>query len=918
MGMRSSVKWYQMDGGRALEELKSHGEWGLTTQEARRRLEEKGPNLIQGQRQISPYQLLLQQFNDFMVWVLLAATIISAFLGEVADAITIIAIVIINGFLGFIQEYRAERSMEALKEMSAPFARVIRDGESQKIPAQELVPGDILLVEAGDRVAADALLLWSSALEVEEAALTGESVPVAKEPGVLKGEIPLGDRKNMLYQGTLVTRGRGKALVVATGMDTEIGKIAGMLQEVGEEETPLKKRLAGLGKWLVGICLFICGLMVAAGVARGESLYNMFLAGVSLAVAAIPEGLPAIVTVCLALGVQRMARRQAIIRKLPAVEILGCATVICSDKTGTLTQNQMTVRELWVDNKLYQVTGTGYIPQGAFYVGGRQVEVDQGLKALLTAAALCNNATLKRNGLTIKGWLRSRRGSPSWTVNGDPTEGALLVAAAKAGLWREHLERKAKRLKEFPFEPERKRMSVIYQENGKRWVYVKGAPDIILGLCNSLFYKGKTMPLTPEWRQVIDQQNEAMARRALRVLALAFRELPEGATTEEEVERDLTFLGLAGMIDPPRPEAREAVQVCQRAGIKVVMITGDHRLTAQAVAKELGLPAGDEQVLTGSQLDALSDEELAQAAREASVYARVSPMHKLRIVRALKDNNHIVAMTGDGVNDAPAIKEADIGIAMGRSGTDVAKEAAAMVLADDNFATIVAAVEEGRAIYANIRKFIRYLLSCNVGEVLTMFIAAVAGLPLPLLPIQILWMNLVTDGLPALALSVDPPEPGLMSRPPYPPGESIFARGLGWRILGLGMEIGLVTLGVFLLGLFLGEGDLPTARTMAFTSLVIAQLFAVFECRSETQSPFAVGYFSNRYLVLAVACSLAMQLLVLYIPPLQVVFDTVPLNPFQWSLVLLASGWRTYLAGISYYLVRPLWRLLLEKPSALG
>ncbi|MCG0276946.1 MAG: calcium-translocating P-type ATPase, SERCA-type [Thermanaeromonas sp.] len=916
--MHLSVKWYQMDGGQALKELKSDAERGLTSQEARRRLQEKGFNLLNEQGQVSPFQIFLQQFNDFMVWVLLAATAISAFLGEVADAITIVAIVIINGFLGFIQEYRAERSMKVLKEMSAPFARVIRDGEPQRVPAREVVPGDILLVEAGDRVAADALLLWSSALEVEEAALTGESLPVVKEPGALKGEVPLGDRKNMLFQGTLVTRGRGKALVVATGMDTEIGKIAGMLLEVEDEDTPLKKRLAGLGKWLVGICLFICGLMVVAGAARGENLYNMFLAGVSLAVAAIPEGLPAIVTVCLALGVQRMAKRQAIIRKLAAVEALGCATVICSDKTGTLTQNQMTVRELWVDNKVYQVTGTGYIPQGAFYVEGRKAEVDEALKALLTAAALCNNATLKRNGLTIKGWLRGRKGSPVWSINGDPTEGALLVAAAKAGIWREHLERAAQRLQEFPFEPERKRMSVVYQRNGRRWAYVKGAPDVVLGLCNSVYHKGKKVPLTAERAQAIERQNEDMARRAFRVLALAFRELPSGVSSAEEVERDLTFLGLAGMIDPPRPEAQEAVRICQRAGIKVVMITGDHRLTAQAVAQELGLPAGDDQILTGSQLDSLSDQELIRAVKDVSVYARVSPVHKLRIVRALKANSHVVAMTGDGVNDAPAIKEADIGIAMGRTGTDVAKESAAMILADDNFATIVAAVEEGRAIYTNIRKFIRYLLSCNVGEVLTMFVAALAGLPLPLLPIQILWMNLVTDGLPALALSLDPPEPGLMSRPPYPPGESIFARGLGWRILSLGMEIGLVTLGVFLLGLFLGEGDLPTARTMAFTSLVMAQLFAVFECRSETQSPFAVGYFSNRYLVLAVACSLAMQLLVLYVPLLQAVFDTVPLNPFQWLLVLLASGWRTYLAGIGYYLIRPIWRILLEKPSALG
>lgn len=906
-----SSQWYQMDGTRVLQILRSDADRGLSTEEASRRLMEVGPNQLKEEPGVSPLKLLGQQFNDFMVWVLLGATAISFFLGEVADAITITAIVIINAFLGFIQEYRAERSLEALKEMAAPYARVIRDAEVKKIPARELVPGDILLVESGDRVAADALLLSGTGLEVEEAALTGESHPVTKEPGALAGEVPLGDRHNMLHQGTVVTRGRGKAVVVATGMATEIGKIAGMLQELPEGETPLQKRLAQLGRWLVLACLSICALMVVMGMARGEDPYRMFLAGVSLAVAAIPEGLPAIVTVCLALGVQRMARRQAIVRKLPAVETLGCATVICSDKTGTLTQNQMTVREVWVSDQVFNVSGTGYVPQGEFFLNGQKVGVDKPLELLLTAAALCNNAVLQKGGLTIGGWLRGGKEKGAWKINGDPTEGALLVAAAKGGIWREHLERKSRRVAEIPFDPERKRMSVVYETQGRRRAYVKGAPDMLLNLCTSLFLEGKVIPLTSDWRRRILEQNEQMARGALRVLALAYRDLPDGlALTAEATERDLTFIGLMGMSDPPRPEAKEAVQVCHRAGIKAVMITGDHRLTAQAIARELGLPAEDSNVITGTELEALTDKELVVRVKDISVYARVSPFHKLRIVQALKRNGHIVAMTGDGVNDAPAIKEADIGIAMGQSGTDVAKEAADMILADDNFATIVAAVEEGRNIYANIRKFIRYLLSCNVGEVLTMFMAAVMGLPLPLVPIQILWMNLVTDGLPALALGVDHAESDIMARPPYRAEESIFARGLSWRILTLGTQIGLATLAVFVAGLALGEGDLTTARTLAFTTLVFAQLFAVFECRSEVHSPFDVGYFSNKYLVLAVASSVVMQLVVIYVPLLQLVFDTAPLNGFHWILVLLAAGWRTGIFAATHYLWRPLRRVV--------
>ncbi|MGI9859888.1 cation-translocating P-type ATPase [Moorella naiadis] len=927
--------WYQFSPDEALEALKSDAGQGLATAEARRRLAEKGSNQLQARPGIPPYRLFLAQFQDLMVLVLLAATVISAFLGEVADAITIIAIVVINAILGFIQEYRAERSLETLKEMATPEARVRRDGEVLRVPAREIVPGDILLLESGDRVAADALVLRGSGLQADEAALTGESTPVPKEPGHLAGQVSLGDRRNMVHQGTVITGGRGVVLVVATGMATEFGKIAGMLQEVEAEETPLQKRLASLGRWLVLACLAICAAVVVTGTLRGEDLYGMFLAGVSLAVAAIPEGLPAIVTVCLALGVQKMVQRNAIIRKLPAVETLGCATVICSDKTGTLTQNQMTVRQVWAGGRSFSVSGTGYKPQGEYQEKGQRVNIKGDLQMLLTIAAQCNNAQLQKAGLGIGGWLRGgngrfaggagRHGSfwsklfgsrdeDSWSISGDPTEGALLVAAAKGGLWRERLEREEPRLAEIPFDSERKRMSVICRSGQGLRSYVKGAPDVILDLCDAILLDGRVVPLDTARRREILAQNEVMAGKALRVLALAYRDLPAGTEIQAaRVEKGLVLVGLMGMLDPPRPEAAAAIQLCRQAGIKVVMITGDHQITARAVARELGLPASAGEVLNGQQLDAMDEAELARVAPGVNVYARVSPHHKLRLVRALKANGQIVAMTGDGVNDAPAVKEADIGIAMGKSGTDVTREAAAMILADDNFATIVAAIEEGRGIYDNIRKFIRYLLSCNIGEVMTMFVAAVSGLPLPLLPIQILWMNLVTDGLPAMALGVDNKEPGLMQRPPHPPGESVFARGLGRSMAILGFQIGLATLVVFILGLYLGDGDLPTARTLAFTTLVVAQLFAVFECRSEHLSPFAVGYFSNPYLVTAVTISLAMQLLVLYLPPLQAVFKTVPLNLFHWGIILLAAGWRTLLGGLNYYLVVPVRRLGWEK-----
>lgn len=899
--------WYTLNTQEVLGKLKADPQKGLSDKEAKERNTRFGPNeLIKAPRDPA-WKLFIAQFRDFMVLVLLAATAVSGFLGEYADAITIMIIVIVNAVLGFVQEYRAERSLEALKKLTSPEARVIRNGQERKLQAAALVPGDIVLLEEGDKVPADLRLIKTSSLEIEESALTGESLPVSKMEGALPGYgISPGDATNMAYLGTTVTRGRGRGVVVHTGMATEMGQIAGMIQEAAREETPLQHRLAQLGKYLVAFCLFICGVVVLVGIMRGEEAYQMFLAGVSLAVAAIPEGLPAIVTVALALGVQRMIKRQAIIRKLPAVETLGCSTVICSDKTGTLTQNQMTVRKIVINGRNIDVTGEGYDPKGEF-TGGVDKH-DQHFNLIMKAAALCNNTVLERGGVSITGLFRGlAKGQPSreWSVLGDPTEGALMVMAAKAGLWRERLEMNEAREAEIPFDSDRKRMSVLYrQPTGELAVYLKGAPDVVLDLCTHSLKGGMAVPLSKREREEILDQNSDLADKALRVIAFAYRELPADTAdiSEERVEQRLIFLGMAGMIDPPRPAAVRAVQTCRRAGIKVVMITGDHRFTARAIAREMGILSKGGEILTGHDLDAMSDDEFAEQADKVSVYARVSPRHKLKIVRALKQAGHVVAMTGDGVNDAPAIKEADIGIAMGITGTDVTKEASAMVLTDDNFSSIVAAVEEGRGIYDNIRKFIRYLLSCNVGEVLTMLIAVLAGMPLPLVPIQILWMNLVTDGLPAMALGVDPHDSDIMTRRPRHPRESIFSHGMGWRIISSGTIIGLGTLAAFRFGLFIGDVDL--ARTMAFNTLVFFQLFYVFACRSESHTIFEVGLLTNPYLLGAVFTSAALQLSVDYVPFLQSVFHVVPLNGYHWAIILLIASAPTLLGTIYHHFIR--------------
>ena len=825
-----------------------------------------------------------------MVLVLLGATLLSGVLGEYTDALVIIGIVLVNAVLGFMQEYRAEQSLEALRELTAPMARTLRDGVRHEVPAEQLVPGDVVMIEAGDRIPADIRLSEVRQLSVNEAPLTGESEPVVKQAEALEDAgISLGDRYNMAFMGTMAVGGRASGVVVATGMQTEMGRVAHLIQEAEEEDTPLQKRLEQMGRYLVAVCVLICGVVVVLGLAQGLPAYKMFMAGVSLAVAAIPEGLPAVVTIALAVGVQRMVRKNAIVRRLPAVETLGCATVICADKTGTLTQNKMNVREIWVGGQSFQVEGEGYVPQGEFRTGNSQVKPGQepGLTLALTVAILCNNAQLRKGNAEVKPMWRG--GRAQWDIYGDPTEGALLVAGARAGLWREDLERQLKREGEVPFDGIRKRMSVFYSGGKSPVMYVKGAPEGIMDRCSQIYYADQVVDFSRQLKEKVAAQIESMAGLALRNLAVAYRpvlSLPRN--NGENMEENLIFIGIFGMMDPPRPEVLPAIQKCHTAGIKTVMITGDHKTTAMAIARMLRLLPPRGNVMTGAELDQQSDAQLEKAVQDTYVYARVTPEHKLRIVRALKRAGHVVAMTGDGVNDAPAVKEADIGIAMGITGTDVTREAASLVLADDNFTTIVNAVEEGRGIYDNIRKFIRFLLVCNTGEILTMLIAMLVGLPMPLKAIQILWINLVTDGLPAMALGVEPTEKGVMERAPRSPQEGILARGLWQKIVGRGTLIGVTTVVVFAWALAQGM-ELDLARTMAFATLIMTQLFYVFDCRSESNGIWQSGLFTNLWLVVAVCFSFGLLLIVLYHPPLSVVFGTMPLYAEHWFIIISAS-----------------------------
>ncbi|MDY0405934.1 calcium-translocating P-type ATPase, SERCA-type [Virgibacillus sp. 179-BFC.A HS] len=879
-------KWYQLDTEQTEKKLHVTVQKGLSSNQAKQRQKQFGPNHLKSSDKQSRWLIFLKQFQDFMVLVLLAATLIAGMLGEYVDAITIMFIVLVNGFIGYFQEQKAEKSLEKLKELAAPTATVLRDGTWEKLPSSELVPGDIVRVKTGDRIPADIRVVSSKGMETEESALTGESLPVMKHATAMKKpDLEAQDQTNMAFKGTLVTRGWGTGIVVATGMNTVMGQIASLMSNTKKIPTPLERKLAELGKILIIIALFLTGLVIAVGVYHGHPLYEMFLAGVSLAVAAIPEGLPAIVTVALSLGVQRMIRKKAVVRKLSAVETLGCASVICSDKTGTMTQNQMTVKEIYHQGAQIEVSGEGYQIDGNFYINDKQIDDNfADLNKMLLYGVLCNNAALK----VKKG---------QYIVDGDPTDGALIIAARKFGL-KPEMERNYRIIKEIPFDSERKRMSVVVEdENKQRFVITKGAPDILMPRLTYILEKNGRGVLKERDRQAIEAAVERMAEKALRTIAIAIKPLKQTDTLEAHmIEKDLQFVGVYGMIDPPRKEVKAAIQECRQAGIKTVMITGDHVKTARAIAEKLELLPKEGLVLDGQQLSAMSVEELRNEIENVYVFARVTPQHKLKIVQAFQERGHVVAMTGDGINDAPAIKASDIGISMGITGTDVTKEASSLVLMDDNFATIKAAIQEGRNIYENIRKFIRYLLSSNVGEILVMLFAMLLSLPLPLVPVQILWVNLVTDGLPAMALGLDKPEEDVMRRKPRSPKEGVFARGLAYKILSRGLLIGVVTLVAFMVTYHHDPDSLTYARTVAFSTLVMAQLIHVFDCRSEI-SIFNRNPFENVYLLLAVLTSVLMLFVVIYWPPLQPIFHTTFLAAKDWMLILALSALPTVLFG---------------------
>jgi P-type Ca2+ transporter type 2C len=894
--------WYRLDTQDVLQQLSSDTSEGLSKREATHRLKLHGFNELREQDLKKPWQILWEQLTETLVIILIVAAIASAFLGDYKDGVGIIAIVILIAVLGFTQEYRAQKAIATLKKLSVPTVKVRRSGCVEEISARELVPGDIVQLDAGDLVPADARLLDSFHLRTQEAALTGESEPVDKDSKVLPvSDLPLGDRCNMIYMGTIIAYGRCLAVITETGMKTEFGRIAAMMQQVEPEPTPLQQRLDQLGKGLAIASLVLVAAIFALELLRGTDFKLMFLTAITLVVAALPEGLPAVVTISLALGAQQLLKRRALIRKLPAVETLGSVTVICSGKTGTLTQNRMTVTVLDVAGTRLELTA----PMGAFspsldFNTERPFLLSQppAMSLLLAGSTLCNDAQLETDKYDPR----------YFQIVGDPTEGAIVIAAAHQGLWKADLENTLPRVGELPFDSERKRMTTIHQfpshpsqiplalETAWHWnqsngsysylAFTKGTVDQMLEVSTQVWVNGQTEELGERWRKRIAATYKELAAKGLRVVGVAFHLLKSSVIEEWNSERNLIFIGLIGMNDPARPEAREAVQTCKTAGIRPVMITGDHPLTSQFIARELAI-ATDHRILTGKDLARIPAEDLIHQVEEVSVYARVTSQQKFDIVQALQKRGHIVAMTGDGVNDAPALKVADIGIAMGISGTDVAKEAADMVLLDDNFATIVAAVKEGRVIYDNIRKFIKYLLSSNSGELWVMLLAPFLGMPLPLLPLQILWINLTTDGLPALALSLEPAERGTMNRPPYNPNENIFGRGMGRDVIWIGLLMGLVSL---FTGYFYWRINHPGWQTMLFTIITLSQMGNALAIRSERDSLFHIGLLSNKSLLGAVAMTLGLQLAAIYMPWLQKLFSTVPLSSGDLVICLLLSS----------------------------
>jgi Ca2+-transporting ATPase len=897
-----AIQWHSKTSEEAVRELNVINT-GLTARDAQERLMVYGPNELKKEKGKSPLLLLLGQFTNVLMIILLLAIGLSFAVGEATDALIILAIVIASAVLGFSQEYRSEKAVEALKKMTAPTASVLREGKEIKIPASQLVPGDIILLYTGDKIPADARLLEAFTMKTDEASLTGESAPVNKSTLPLPEETLLNDRRNMIFTGTAVVYGRGKALVTSTGMKTEFGKIAEMVQAAPQEKTPLEKRMGSVGKWIgllavvVAISVGIVGIVV-----ENRPVLEMVLWAISLAVAAVPEALPAIITGALAIGMYRMAKVNTIVKRLPAVETLGSTSVICSDKTGTMTKGEMTVQRLYVNDQIFKVTGIGYAPQGEFLFEEKTVIADETLKTLLKVAVLCNDSNLEKDPKSGK-----------WNVKGDPTEGALVVAAQKAGISKEELDKQEPRIAEVPFSSERKRMTTIHVISGKRVAYMKGAPELVLERCSKILLDGKVQTLTPEICNKHYKVTEAMALQALRNLGFAYKELPDVSDEfDETMEQDFVFVGTMSMIDPPRSEVKDAISICRTAGIRVVMITGDHKLTATAVAKELNLlgeNVEEGQVLTGEELERMTDEQLVQVVEKVVIYARVAPEHKTRIVKAWKKKDEVVAMTGDGVNDAPALKMSDIGIAMGISGTEVTKEAADMVLADDNFASIVKAVKEGREIYDNIKKYLTYLLQCNIMEILVMFFAVVSvpylarwlspgsdveligSAAIALTAVQILWINLVTDGLPAIALGVDPGDPDLMERKPRKPKESIFSKDVKvyLTLVPIFMTV-LLLLAFFSHMPWESEFRLLEARTQLFTAMIAMELTIAISARSFKYPIAKVGPFKNKYLWYAVLSSFALQLVVLYVPGIQTLFDVHTPELIDWAIAALYAG----------------------------
>lgn len=878
--------WWGLSVEQIIKELGSDLQKGLSTTEAKNRLESFGPNLLPEPKPPSAWKIFFRQFSSLIIWILIVAAGIAGFAGEWINTIAIFMIVILNAFIGFVQEFKAEHSLASLKKLTVSTCKVVREGILKTIASKEIVPGDLILLEAGDLIPADGRLVQSFQVSTQEASLTGESLPIYKTIAPIeKVELPIGDRKNIVFMGTVVLSGKGYMLVTATGTNTELGRIATLLSRTQEEPTPLQIRLQELGRRLVYICLGIVAVVFVLGILRGISFLDVLLTATSLAVAAVPEGLPAIVTISLAIGVKKMVKRKALIRRLPSVETLGCVSVICTDKTGTLTRNEMTISKIWADREIFDVSGMGYQPEGNISLKSHRVSMEEfpGLKRLLEISLLCNNANLVKT-------------DQEWQITGDPTEGALIVAAKKVGMDKQEWEANHPLIGEIPFDSDRKRMSILRKTPEGNILFVKGACDLILNLSQFILLLGKIVPLTSELKKEILSAQDKLASQALRILAMAYKDLGSDQNYDASLENNLIFVGFVAMMDSPRPEAKSAVQKCQKAGIVPIMITGDYKDTAEAVAKELGFITEGSLAISGEQLQHMSDEELKASLRNIRIYARVSSEHKLRIVHAWKNAGEIVAMTGDGVNDAPAIKEANMGIAMGIKGTDVTKEAADMIIIDDNFASIVNAVEEGRGIYDNIIKFVNYLLSSNIAELMVIFVGMAQNLKdplgnpfIPLSAVQLLLLNLVTDGFPAIALGMDPFDPKAMERPPRKVSEPILSARFSLQLFSISAVIAAGALTACYIGL---QTSAALGQTMTFTTLVVLELVRVQMVRSQ----YNIGFFSNKWIIFALVSSLLLQIMFVYIPSLQKAFGTVALEGKDWGIIaIIAIG--TALAG---------------------